>query len=309
MKSEKGHFDVVAAHAEKSSMGVNTNRHLDYSQTKFSERRSIFGILPVRKVFAVAVAIICLTTLESRSQTSETKCLHYPYNTQVGMNLNVNLLSKMKIEHNKTFKPSEDFRSYPSFGADLGVYMYQRVYKWFGIQIGAEYSALTLRYSTTTNLTDDVSTYMDYYAFGAFTLPVLLNASYYFNEKHGIDISLGGAPLVLFAGDAGQGVEFGSGNGKCYFRLENDTRCNYSLYAKIGYNYLFKNKNTLGVAIIGSYAAEPYAKGTYTTGKGEMTGDGNFSLIVDSGYTSLRNTFIGLQFSYGITMKKLLCTQ
>ena len=51
----------------------------------------------------------------------------------------------MKIEEYKTFKPSDDFRSYPSFGADLGVYMYQRIYKWFGIQIGAEYSALTVR--------------------------------------------------------------------------------------------------------------------------------------------------------------------
>jgi len=57
MKSEKGHFDVVAAHAEKSSMGINADRHLDYSQTKFSERRSIFGILPVRKVFAYIVVV------------------------------------------------------------------------------------------------------------------------------------------------------------------------------------------------------------------------------------------------------------
>ena len=251
-------------------------------------------------------AIIFSIVLENKAQT-EQNCLHYPYNTQVGINLNVNMLNKMKIEQRQTFKPSEFFRSYPSFGADLGVYFYQRVYKWFGIQIGAEYSALTVRYGATTNLTDEISTFMDYYAFGAFSLPVFLNATYYFNEKHGIDISLGGAPLILFFKDAGQGTTFGGENGKCHFRLENDTRCNYSLYAKIGYNYLFKNKNTFGVAIIGSYAAEPYAKGLYTTGKGERTAEGDFSLIVDSGYTSLRNTFIGLQFSYGFTMKKTMC--
>ena len=257
------------------------------------------------KLFFLSVSMFVVIS-ESEAQT-EQYCLHYPYNTQIGINLNVNLLSKMKIEEYKTFKTSDDIRSYPSFGADLGVYMYQRIYKWLGLQIGAEYSALTMRYGTTTNFTDETSTYMDYYAFGAFTLPVFLNMSYYFNEKHGIDISLGGAPLVLFFRDASQGVQFGNDNDKCYLKLENDTRCNYSLYAKIGYNYLFKNKNTFGVAVIGSYSAEPYAKGTYTTGKSSMTGDGNFAVIVNGGSISLRRTFVGLQFSYGFTMKKLVC--
>jgi len=242
---------------------------------------------------------------ESEAQT-EQYCVHYPYNTQVGINLNVNMLSKMRIQQNYYIKssPSEHFRSYPSFGADLGVYLYQRVYKWFGIQIGAEYSATTICYKF--DYEEYNTTYMDYNSYGAFIFPILFNASYYFNEKHGIDISLGGAPLVLFAGDAGQGfgigvinMRNGYSNNCCYFRLDNDIRYNFSLYGKIGYNLLLKNKNTLGMAIIGSYAAEPYMQGKYEIFIDKMN--------VENGYTSLRNTFIGLQFSYGFTMKKLVC--
>ena len=254
------------------------------------------------KLFFLSVSMFVVSA-ESRSQSVESDCVRYPYNTQVGINLNVNMLSKMRIQQNYYVKssPSEYFRSYPSFGADLGVYLYQRVYKWFGIQIGAEYSATTICYKF--DYKDYNSTYMDYNSYGAFTFPILFNASYYFNEKHGIDISLGGAPLVLFAGDNGQGFGIGTINeynsNRCHFRLDNDTRFNFSLYGKIGYNFLLKNKNTLGVAIIGSYAAEPYMQGRY-----EIFID---KIEVERGYTSIRNTFIGLQFSYGFTMKKLLC--
>ena len=94
--------------------------------------------------------------------------------------------------------PSEYLRSYLSFGADLGVYLYQRIYKWFGIQIGAEYSALTLIYGNTAK-----------------------------------------------------------------------------------------------------FDAEPYANGSYYVSINEIE--------VEKGYLFLHNTFIGLQFSYGFTMKKLLC--
>ena len=286
-----GKFEDSPARNGVADSRLKWRYHLKYKYMKY-------------KLFFISISMFFMV-LENKAQT-EQYCLHYPYNTQIGINFNANLLSKIKIEEHKTFKTSDDFRSYPSFGADLGVYMYQRIYKWFGIQIGAEYSALTVRYGTTTNFTDEISTYMDYYAAGAFSLPILLNMSYYFNQKHGIDISLGGAPLVLFFSDASQGVQFGNDKAKCYLRLENDTRCNYSLYAKIGYYYLFKNKNTFGLAVIGSYSAEPYAKGTYTTSKVVTEGE-EFALIVNSGNTSLRRTFIGLQFSFGFTMKKLVC--
>jgi hypothetical protein len=240
--------------------------------------------------------------LESKSQTSETNCLYYPYNTQVGISLNANLLSKMDIKPH-----SEYFRSYPSFGAGLGVYLYQRVYKWFGIQIGVEYSHVSTCYNITTNSTElSTGTSMKYYT-DMLTFPILFNASYYFNEKHGLDISLGGAPLILPLIDApapiGRAYNRGDGiyNGNDYyeFLLGNYPRFNFSLYGKIGYSFLFKNKNTFGVAIIGSYAAGSYAQGFYNT---IIRG-----IDVESSSVSLRNTFIGLQFSYGFTMKKLLC--
>ena len=240
---------------------------------------------------------------ESNSQTGAPNCLHYPYNTQVGINLNVNMLSKMRIQQKYYTRssPSEYLRSYPSFGADLGVYLYQRIYKWFGIQIGAEYSALTLIYGNTAKFDAGNYVTMGYYGFGAFTFPILFNCSYYFNEQHGVDISLGGAPFLLFLGESGQSVSNGSSMKgiRHKTRLENDTRYNFSLYGKAGYNFLFKNKNTLGVAIIGNFAAEPYANGSYYVSINEIE--------VEKGYLFLHNTFIGLQFSYGFTMKKLLC--
>jgi hypothetical protein len=173
------------------------------------------------------------------------------------------------------------------------------------VQIGIEYSASTFCFGTTAKFSDEKSTYMDYYELGAFTFPILFNASYYFNEKHGLDISLGGAPLILFAGEAGWGCSFGSSyenpDDGCYFRLDTEQPFNFSLYGKIGYNLLLKNKNTFGVAIVGSFAHRPYVEGYYEITKNNTT--------VEYGYTSLRNTFVGLQFSYGFTMKKLLCKQ
>jgi len=252
------------------------------------------------KLFFLLVGMFFMLP-ESKSQT---ECLHYPYNTQVGMNLNINMLSKMRIEPNNNMNnlSSEYFRSYPSLGGNFGVYLYQRIYKWLGMQIGVEYNAATITYRATADFTEN-SLNMDYYTWGAFTLPVLVNASYYFAGKHGIDISLGGAAFILFAEDAGYGIGFGGNieSGHIKFRLDNDARCNYSLYAKIGYNYLFKNKNTFGVAIIGSYSMDSYAKGKY-----EVKNNG---ILVEEGYTSLKNSFIGLQFSFGFTMKKLICTE
>jgi len=247
-----------------------------------------------QKLFFLSVGLF-FVVLESRSQTSETNCLHYPYNTQVGMSLNANLLSKMRI-----MPQSDYFRSHPSFGAGLGVYMYQRVYKWFGIQIGAESNVITACYSET-------GFFLDYYGTGgkkmavtgAFTFPILFNASYYFNEKHGLDISLGTAPLLRFPGNLGKamGYEDPMGYG---FSLDNDISLSIiNLYAKIGYNFLFKNKNTLGAAIIGSYTA-----GSYTEGRYSVNVNGT---RVERGNVSLRNTFVGMQFSYGFSMKKLLC--
>jgi len=257
------------------------------------------------KLFFLSVGMFFIV-LETQSQTLETNCLHYPYNTQVGINLNLNLLSKIRISTGQYhITPSDYFRSYPSFGGDLGVYLYQRVYKWFGVQIGLEHSSLTVSYGGTENLTEDKSIYMDYYCFGAWTFPILFNASYYFNGKHGIDISFGGAPLILFAGEAGWGCHFGSSYDKpddgCYFRLDTEQPFNFSLYAKAGYNYLFRNKNTLGIAIVCSFAHRPYVEGYYEITKNNT--------IVEHGYTSLRNTFVGLRFSYGFTMKKLLCNE
>jgi len=252
------------------------------------------------KLFLLSMSIFLLIS-ESKSQTVAPNCLHYPYNTQVGINLNINMLSKMKIQQNYPIRSSSSdyIRSYPSFGADLGVYLYQRIYKWFGVQIGAEYSALTLTYGNTAKFDVWKDIAIEYYGFGAFTFPILFNCSYYFNEKHGLDVSLGGAPLLLFFGDSGQGIGNGNGKGgRHYIRLKNDTRYNFSLYGKIGYNFLFKNKNSLGVAIVGSYAAEPFANGYYYVTINEVE--------VESGYLFLHNTFIGLSFSYGFTMKKLL---
>jgi len=236
-----------------------------------------------------------VVSAESRSQSVENDCVRYPYNTQVGINLNVNMLSKMRIEQERTFKPSEFFRSYPSFGADLGVYLYQRVYKWFGIQIGIENSIFTYNYEYEEWKEKE----MLYYRSGMLTFPILFNASYYFKGKHGLDISLGFAPLLLFPG-GGMGITAIDIEEDGYeMRLSNSGRSNFNLYGKIGYNFLFKNKNTLGVAIVGSYAAEPYAEDTYYIV--------NKGVNVEKGNLSLHNTFIGLQFSYGFTMKKTLC--
>ena len=254
------------------------------------------------KLFLLSVGLFFLIS-ESKSQSVGSNCLHYPYNTQVGVNLNINMLSKMRIQQDYYIRssPSDYLHSYPSFGADLGVYLYQRIYKWFGIQIGAEYSALTQTYGNTAKFHEWKDIAIDYYGAGAFTFPILFNCSYYFNEKHGLDISLGGAPLLLVYGDWGQGIGNGNGKGgRHHIRLENETNYNFSLYGKIGYNFLFHNKNTLGVAIVVSYASAPYANGNYNVTINEME--------VEKGYLYLHNTFIGLQFSYGFTMKKLLCT-
>lgn len=263
----------------------------------------------MKKIYIIAICMFLLIS-ENKSQTIGTKCLHYPYNTQIGLNLNLNLLSKMRITAKYSAEGSNYFYSYPSLGADLGIYLYQRVYQWFGIQIGIEYSATTYAYNRK-NFPGDQSVMMDYYEFGAWTFPILFNVSYYFNGKHGMDISWGGAPLILLLGDAGTGhgwsgdsepgESWGDDGPKNYlkFRLDNETPFNFSLYAKIGYNYLLKNKNTLGIALIGSYSAKPYSQGNYY-----VRIDG---VEVENGYTSLRSTFIGLQFSYGFTMKKLLC--
>jgi len=250
------------------------------------------------KLFFLSISMFFIV-LENKAQT-EPYCVHYPYNTQVGINLNVNLLSKMNTEQSYRHENLFDYiRSYPSFGADLGVYLYQRIYKWFGIQIGAEYNALTFRFGYTKDFADIDKTYMKYYGGGAFTFPVLFNASYYFNEKHGMDISLGGAThCVIYPFTTHEINPYGKNRWeRCLVKFEY-SYYNFSLYGKIGYNFLFKNKNTLGMAIIGSYASNPYAKGFYFFTKYKED---------DVGYISLYNTFVGLQFSYGFTMKELLC--
>jgi hypothetical protein len=209
---------------------------------------------------------------------------------------------------------SDYFNSYPSFGAGLGIYLYQRVYKWFGIQIGAEISAITTHYSGD-KIFPDLAHRIGMTAYGTFTFPVLFNASYYFNGRHGLDISLGITPFTPFPGEnMGIGVSVtecsfdGVCNDKGYYRftLKHDIPSNISLYGKIGYNFLFKNKNILGVAIVGIYSGQPYAKGDYSVVLNDINGN---EIEVESGYTSIRNTFIGLQFPYGFTMKKTLCME
>ncbi|NLJ83085.1 MAG: hypothetical protein GX330_08175 [Bacteroidales bacterium] len=241
--------------------------------------------------------------MENKAQT-EQYCMHYPYNTQVGISVSANLQSKMRIE-----PQSDYFASSPSWGAGLGVHLYQRIYKWFGIQIGVEYNHVGISFGGTTNPAQyfkDIST--KYYT-DIFIFPILFNASYYFNGKHGLDISLGGAPLILPhlnapepVGISYSRIEGGYSEEEDYWRfaIGNYPRFNFSLYGKIGYNFLFKNKNTLGVAIVGSYATESYAQGTYSVAKKEGT-------KIESGHVSLRNTYVGVQFSYGFSMKKLLC--
>ena len=250
------------------------------------------------KLFFLLVGMFVVIS-ESKAQT-EQYCVHYPYNTQVGINLNVNMLSKMRLE-----SLSDYFRSNPSIGTGLGVYLYQRVYKWFGIQVGAEYSLNTIYCGGTANFTElpmRMMTFPD-----AFTFPVLFNASYYFNEKYGLNISLGGVPLILPPPSSSAHNSYTLGYGKlnkdgdyCGFALGNEERFSFSLYGKIGYNLLFKNKNTLGMAITGSYATIPYGQGKYFV-------DMNDGTRVEDGSISLYNIFVGLQFSYGFTMKKLLC--
>ena len=252
---------------------------------------------------------------ESKAQILETNCLHYPYKTQLGINVNVNLLSKLQLRPNYAImsSPSKYFRSYPSLGADFGVYFYQRLYKWFGIQIGAEYNVLTFRFGGTKDFGFD-NIYMKYYALGSFGFPILFNASYYFSkrhdyfsEKHGIDISLGLVPWIRCGSSDDEGYTIRRDG---YYSLDAYTLVffgenpvfNFSLYMKIGYNFLFKNKNTLGVAIIGRYGIKPYAKGYCFIRKEEY-----LESKEEGVYTSLCNTYIGLQFSYGFTMKKRLC--
>ena len=252
-------------------------------------------------------------TKKSKSQTMETNSLHYPYNTQVGINVNVNMLSKMRIEplydydtyNNELVRVGDDlseyFRSYPSVGTDFGVYLYQRIYKWLGIQLGFEYDLATVCYSYKLENEDSKTVNMNYMNSG-FHLPISLNASYYFNEKHGIDISLGGVPSFnWFTGGLG-GNRFKMGSWKdgdyCSFGLD-PMSYNYSLYGKVGYNFLFKNKNTLGIAIIGHLVGS-YASGKYTVRKGGE---------IDNGNTNSHNTSVGLQFSYGFSMKKTLCKE
>ena len=247
------------------------------------------------KSFLILISMF-LVVLQSKAQT-EQYCVRYPYNTQMGINLNLNMLSKMRIQQNYYIKssPSEYFHSYPSFGTDFGVYLYQRIYKWFGIQIGIENSIFTYNYEYEEWKEKE----MLYYRSGMLTFPILFNASYYFKGRHGLDISLGFAPLLLFPG-GGMGITDIDIEEDGYITsLSNSGRSNFNLYGKIGYDFLFKNKNTLGVAIVGSYAPEPYAEGTYYIS--------NKGTKVEEGKLSLYNTFIGLQFSYGFTMKKLLC--
>jgi hypothetical protein len=196
---------------------------------------------------------------------------------------------------------SEYFRSYPSIGTDFGVYLYQRIYKWLGIQLGVEYSLATVCYSYKLENEDSKTVNMNYMNSG-FHLPISLNASYYFNEKHGLDISLGGVPSFnWFTGGLG-GNRFRTGSWEegdfCSFGLD-PMSYNYSLYGKVGYNYLFKNKNTLGIAIIGHLVGS-YASGKYTVRKG---------VKIDKGDVNSHNTSIGLQFSYGFSMKKTLCKE
>jgi hypothetical protein len=251
------------------------------------------------------------TTMKNKSQTLETNCLHYPYNTQVGINMNVNMLSKMEIQplydhdiyNHELVRVGDDlseyFRSYPSVGTDFGVYLYQRIYKWLGIQLGIEYNLATVCYSYKFDNEDSKTVNMNYMNSG-FHLPISLNASYYFNKKHGMDISLGGvSSFNWFTGGLG-GHRFRMGSWEdgdyCSFGLD-PMSYNYSLYIKLGYNYLFKNKNTLGIALIGHLVGS-YADGKYVVRKGEK---------IDTGNTNSHNTSVGLQFSYGFTMKKLLC--
>ena len=268
----------------------------------------IIIILAINVLFTVT-ASAQETTKKSKLQTTENNCLHYPYNTQVGINVNVNMLSKMRIEplydtYNYEFVRvgddlSEYFHSYPSIGTDFGVYLYQRIYKWLGIQLGIEYNLATVCYSYKFDNEESKTVNMDYMN-GGFSFPIALNASYYFNEKHGLDISLGGvSSFNFFTGGLG-GHRFRMGSWEdgdyCSFGLDPLT-FSYSLYAKLGYNYLFKNKNTLGIAIVGHLVGS-YASGKYTVRKGWE---------IDNGNTSSHNTSVGLQFSYGFTMKKLLC--
>jgi len=254
------------------------------------------------KLFFLSVSMLFIV-LGSKAQT-EQYCLHYPYNTQIGINLNANLLSKMRIERiyqaPSSFyvqAPSEYFSPFPSFGTDFGVYLYQRIYKWFGIQIGIENSVFTYNYDYDEWNEKEIL----YYRSGMLTFPILFNASYYFKGKHGLDISLGFAPLLLFPG-GGMGMTAIDIEEDGYqTKLSNSGRSDFNLYGKIGYDFLFKNKNTIGVAIIGSYAPEPYSEGTYyVVHKG---------IEVEHGCLSLRNTFVGLQVSYGFSMKKTLCKE
>ena len=295
----------VAARTDCRAVGADTTSTTRASSKSHTSRRNT--IATNKKLFFLSGCLFLLL-LGSKAQTGEAKNVHYPYNTQIGVNFNMNMLSKMKIEplyemYNHELVRMEDdlleyFRSYPSVGTDFGVYLYQRVYKWFGIQLGVEYNLTTVCYSYKFDNDESKTVNMDYMN-GGFSFPVSLNAFYYFNEKHGMDISLGGvSSFNWFTGGLG-GHRFKMGSWEdgdyCSFGLD-PLFFSYSLYGKLGYNFLFKNKNTLGIAIIGHLVGS-YASGQYTVRKGWE---------VDKGYTYSHNTSVGLQFSYGFTLKKSL---
>jgi hypothetical protein len=68
------------------------------------------------KIFLFFVFLFTLTS-ENKAQIAEENCLHYPYNTQIGINVNVNLASKIKIEPS-----SDDVHLSPNFKSDIGIY-------------------------------------------------------------------------------------------------------------------------------------------------------------------------------------------
>lgn len=222
------------------------------------------------------------------------------------MNFNINARSKMEIIRNGYRMGgngnSEYLPGHVSLGGELGAYLYQRIHKWLGLYIGIEYSDSTYCFSSTGVFEHKDKTF-DYYEFGAFTFPILLNYSYFFKNKHGLDISLGVASLLLFAADAGNGYGFGAGGEesdptKIHFkvRVDTETRYNASLFFKIGYKQLLKNQNTWGISLIGSYSAEPHAEGNYDVRMGTQ--------LIEEGWTKLYNSYIGIQLSYGFSLIK-----
>ena len=249
---------------------------------------------------------ILIFSIELTAQNEFPNKNPYPYKTQLGMNFNIDARSKMEIIRNAYRMggngTSEYLQGHVSVGGEFGAYLYQRIHKWLGLYIGIEYSASTYCFSSKKS-----SRYkeflIDYYEFGAFTFPILLNYSYFFDDKNGLDISLGVAPLLLFLGDTGTGYTFGAGGEesdptKIHFRVrvDTETRYNASLFFKIGYKQLLKNQNTWGISLIGSYSAEPHAEGNYDVRMGTQ--------LIEEGWTKLYNSYIGIQLSYGFSLIK-----